>query len=52
MTHSREVASMMNTVFYVVSLEKIILIRISKKLVDNNENLFIPVVNPDGLRWN
>jgi hypothetical protein len=53
MTHSREVASMMNTVFFMwYLLENYATDPYIKKLVDNNEIYFIPVVNPDGLRWN
>jgi hypothetical protein len=53
MTHSREVTSMMNTVFFMwYVLENYATDPYIKNLVDNNEIYFVPVVNPDGFRWN
>jgi hypothetical protein len=53
MTHAREVSSMMNTVFFMwYVLENYATDPYIKNLVDNNEIYFVPVVNPDGLRWN
>lgn len=53
MTHSREVSSMMNLIFYMwYVLENYDTDPDVKNLVDNNEMYFVPVANPDGLRWN
>jgi hypothetical protein len=53
MTHSREVSSLMNQIFYMwYLLENYNSDPFIKSLVDNNELYFIPVVNPDGLAWN
>lgn len=53
MTHSREVSSLMNQIFYMwYLLENYNSDPFIKNLVDNTEMYFIPVVNPDGLAWN
>ncbi|WP_372745508.1 M14 family zinc carboxypeptidase [Lutibacter sp.] len=53
MTHSREVSSMMNLIYYMwYLLENYETDPGIKNLVDNHEMYFIPVANPDGLRWN
>ena len=53
MTHSREVSSLMNQIFYMwYLLENYDSDPFIKNLVDNTELYFIPVVNPDGLVWN
>lgn len=53
MTHSREVSSMMNLIFYMwYILENYDTDPGIKQLVDNHEMYFIPVANPDGLMWN
>ncbi|WP_298500378.1 M14 family zinc carboxypeptidase, partial [uncultured Algibacter sp.] len=53
MTHSREVSSMMNLMYYMwYVLENYNSDPGIKNLVDNHEMYFIPVANPDGLRWN
>ncbi|MFV9551455.1 M14 family zinc carboxypeptidase [Algibacter sp. PT7-4] len=53
MTHSREVSSMMNLIFYMwYILENYDSDPGIKNLVDNHEMYFIPVANPDGLMWN
>ncbi len=53
MTHSREVSSLMNQIFYMwYLLENYNSDPFIKNLVDNTELYFIPVVNPDGLVWN
>ncbi|WP_438966366.1 M14 family zinc carboxypeptidase [Flavobacterium sp.] len=53
MIHSREVASMMNLVYYMwYLLENYENDPFIKNLVDNSELYFIPVLNPDGLEWN
>ncbi|SHH79142.1 M14 family zinc carboxypeptidase [Winogradskyella jejuensis] len=53
MIHSREIASLMSNLFYMwYLLENYDTDSAIKELVDNNEMYFIPVVNPDGLRWN
>ncbi len=53
MIHSREVGSLMSNIFFMWYLiENYDTNPAVKNLVDNNELYFIPVVNPDGLRWN
>ncbi len=53
MIHSREVSSLMSNMFFMwYLLENYDTNPAIKNLVDNNELYFIPVVNPDGLRWN
>ncbi|WP_452223453.1 M14 family zinc carboxypeptidase [Lacinutrix chionoecetis] len=53
MTHSREVSSMMNLMYYMwYILENYSTDPGIKNLVDNHEMYFIPVANPDGLLWN
>jgi hypothetical protein len=53
MTHSREVSSMMNLMYYMwYILENYDSDPGIKNLVDNHEMYFIPVANPDGLMWN
>lgn len=53
MTHSREVASLMNLNFYMwYLLENYATDPDVKNLVDNHELYFIPIVNPDGLAFN
>lgn len=53
MTHSREVSSMMNLIYYMwYLLENYDSDPGIKNLVDNHEMYFIPVANPDGLMWN
>jgi hypothetical protein len=53
MTHSREVSSMMNIIYYMwYVLENYSTDSGIKNLVDNHQMFFIPVVNPDGLKWN
>ncbi|MBC5863513.1 M14 family zinc carboxypeptidase [Flavobacterium turcicum] len=53
MTHSREVSSMMNTIYYMwYLLENYNTDPFIKSIVDNTELFFIPVANPDGLAWN
>ena len=53
MTHSREVSSLMNQIFYMwYLLENYNSDPFIKNLVDNTELYFIPIVNPDGLAWN
>ncbi len=53
MTHSREVSSMMNLIYYMwYILENYEYDPGIKNLVDNHEMYFIPVANPDGLMWN
>lgn len=53
MTHSREVSSMMNLMYYMwYILENYATDPGIKNLVDNHEMYFIPVANPDGLKWN
>jgi Zinc carboxypeptidase/Domain of unknown function (DUF5011)/GEVED domain/Secretion system C-terminal sorting domain/Fibronectin type III domain len=53
MTHSREVSSMMNLMYYMwYLLENYNSDAGIKNLVDNHEMYFIPVANPDGLLWN
>lgn len=53
MTHSREVTSMMNLIYYMwYVLENYETDPDVKSLVDNHEMYFIPVANPDGLLWN
>lgn len=53
MTHSREVSSLMNLMYYMwYVLENYDTDPDVKNLVDNNEMYFVPVANPDGLLWN
>ena len=53
MTHSREVSSLMNLMYYMwYVLENYNTDAGIKNLVDNQEMYFIPVANPDGLLWN
>ena len=53
MIHSREVGSLMSNLFFMwYLLENYQSDSAIKHLVDNNELYFIPIVNPDGLRWN
>lgn len=53
MIHAREVGSVMSNIYFMWYLiENYNTNTAVKNLVDNNELYFIPVVNPDGLRWN
>ncbi|RKM86464.1 hypothetical protein D7030_01035, partial [Flavobacteriaceae bacterium AU392] len=53
MIHAREVSSLMGNLFYMwYLLENYSTDSAIKNLVDNNELYFVPIVNPDGLRWN
>lgn len=53
MIHSREVSALMNNIYFMWYLiENYNTDTAVKNLVDNNELYFVPVVNPDGLRWN
>src|SRR5690606_12938218 len=53
MIHSREVSALMNNIYFMWYLiENYNTDPAIKELVDNNELYFVPVVNPDGLRWN
>jgi hypothetical protein len=53
MTHSREVSSLMNQIYFMwYVLENYNSDPFIKNLVDNTEMFFIPVVNPDGLTFN
>lgn len=53
MIHSREVSALMNNIYFMWYLiENYDTDPAIKNLVDNNELYFVPVVNPDGLRWN
>ena len=53
MIHSREVSALMSNIYFMwYIIENYNTDPAVKHLVDNNELYFIPVVNPDGLRWN
>ena len=53
MIHSREVSALMNNIYFMwYIIENYNTNDAVKELVDNNELYFVPVVNPDGLRWN
>ena len=53
MTHAREVNSMMNVIYYMWwVLENYELDPAIKNMVDNQEMYFIPITNPDGVKWN
>lgn len=53
MIHSREVSALMNNIYFMWYLiENYSTNPAIKELVDNNELYFVPVVNPDGLKWN
>ena len=53
MTHSREVNSLMNVMYFMwYVLENYNSDPFIKNVVDNQQLYFIPIVNPDGLLWN
>ncbi|ARV08182.1 hypothetical protein BTO05_00445, partial [Winogradskyella sp. PC-19] len=53
MIHSRELSAQIGNIFFMWYLiENYDCNPAVKELVDNNELYFIPVVNPDGLKWN
>ena len=53
MIHSREVSALMNNMYFMwYIIENYNTDPAIQELVDNNELYFVPVVNPDGLRWN
>src|SRR5690606_3660673 len=53
MIHSRELSNLMGNIYFMwYLLENYNTDPAIKNLVDNNELYFVPVVNPDGLRWN
>lgn len=53
MTHAREVNSLMNVIYYMWwLLENYETDPAVKNLIDNQELYFIPIVNPDGVKWN
>ena len=53
MIHSRELISLMGNIYYMwYLLENYATNPAIKNLVDNNELFFVPIVNPDGLKWN
>ncbi|WP_299367455.1 M14 family zinc carboxypeptidase [Winogradskyella sp.] len=53
MIHSRELSALMNNMYFMwYIIENYNTDPAIKELVDNNELYFVPVVNPDGLRWN
>ncbi len=53
MIHARELSSLMGNIYFMwYLLENYATDPAIKNLVDNNELYFIPIVNPDGLRWN
>ncbi|WP_169338368.1 M14 family zinc carboxypeptidase, partial [Psychroserpens burtonensis] len=53
MIHSREVSALMNNIYFMwYIIENYDTDPAIKELVDHNELYFVPVVNPDGLRWN
>ncbi|MCF6278823.1 MAG: T9SS type A sorting domain-containing protein [Flavobacteriaceae bacterium] len=53
MIHAREVGSLMSNIYFMwYLLENYATDPAIQHLVDNNELYFIPIVNPDGLRWN
>ncbi len=53
MIHSRELSSLMGNIYFMwYLLENYATNPAIKSLVDNNELFFVPVVNPDGLKWN
>ncbi|WP_411893901.1 M14 family zinc carboxypeptidase [Winogradskyella sp. A2] len=53
MIHSRELSALMNNIYFMwYIIENYNTDPGIKELVDNNELYFVPVVNPDGLRYN
>ncbi|NNC44869.1 MAG: T9SS type A sorting domain-containing protein [Winogradskyella sp.] len=53
MIHSRELSALMNNIYFMwYIIENYNTDPAIKELVDNNELYFVPVVNPDGLRYN
>ncbi len=53
MIHSREASSLMNIIYYMwYILENYDQDPVIKNMIDNQELYFVPIINPDGLRWN
>ena len=53
MIHARELSALMNQMYFMwYLLENYATDPAIKNLVDNNELYFVPIVNPDGLKWN
>ncbi len=53
MIHSRELSALMGNIYFMwYLLENYSTDSAIKHLVDNNELYFVPIVNPDGLKWN
>lgn len=53
MIHSRELSALMGNIYFMwYLLENYSTNSAVKNLVDNNELFFVPIVNPDGLKWN
>jgi len=53
MIHSRELSALMGNIYFMwYLLENYATDPAVKNLVDNNELFFVPIVNPDGLKWN
>ncbi|TBM99356.1 DUF5011 domain-containing protein [Hyunsoonleella flava] len=53
MIHAREVNSLMNIMYFMwYILENYDSDPFIKNIVDNQELYFVPIINPDGLRWN
>ncbi len=53
MSHAREVNSLMNVIYYMWwVLENYDTDPAIKNLVDNQEMYFVPIINPDGVKWN
>ncbi len=53
MIHSREASSLMNVIYYMwYILENYDRDPVIKNMIDNQELYFVPIINPDGLKWN
>ncbi|MEP0266649.1 M14 family zinc carboxypeptidase [Dokdonia sp.] len=53
MIHAREASSLMNIIYYMwYILENYDQDPVIKNMIDNQELYFVPIINPDGLRWN
>lgn len=53
MIHAREASSLMNIIYYMwYILENYDQDPVIKNMIDNQELYFVPIINPDGLKWN
>ena len=53
MIHAREASSLMNIIYYMwYILENYDSDPVIKNMIDHQELYFVPIINPDGLKWN